>query len=125
MMEERIGVSGVERRRSQRFKVDLTLDYARVKKMRLKAGLAGDASEGGLMIYLQERMKIGTEIYVALLFSLGFELTGVKALSQVIWKGAGSEEGWGRYKYGLKFLQIADEDLRKLKQLRADLAIQS
>jgi len=125
MMEERIGVSGMERRRSQRFKVDLPLDYARVKKMRLRAGLAGDASDGGLMIYLQERMKIGTQLYVALLFSLGFELTGVKALSQVIWKDAGLEEGWGRYRYGLKFLQIADEDLRKLKQLRADLAIQS
>lgn len=124
-MEERIGVSDMERRRSQRFKVDLPLDYARVKKMRLRAGLAGDASEGGLMIYLQERMKIGTRLYVALLFSLGFELTGVKALSQVIWKDAGLEEGWGRYRYGLKFLQIADEDLRKLKQLRADLAIQS
>ncbi len=124
-MEGRIGVSDMERRRSQRFKVDLPLDYARVKKMRLRAGLAGDASEGGLMIYLQERMKIGTRLYVALLFSLGFELTGVKALSQVIWKDAGLEDGWGRYKYGLKFLQIADEDLHKLKQLRADLAIQS
>ena len=124
-MEERIGVSGMERRRTQRFKVDLPLDYARVKKTRLRAGLAGDASEGGLMIYLQERMKIGTQLYVALLFSLGFELTGVKALSQVIWKDAGLEEGWGRYRYGLKFLQIADEDLRKLKQLRADLTIQS
>lgn len=124
-MEERIGVSGPERRGSQRFKVDLPVDYARLEKMRLKAGLAGDASEGGLMVYLQERMKIGTKLYVALLFSLGFELTGVKALSQVIWKAARLEEGWGRYKYGLKFLQIAEEDLRKLKQLRADLAIKS
>jgi len=124
-MEERIGVSGVERRRSQRFKVDLLVDYARLEKMRLKAGLVGDASEGGLMVYLQERMKIGTKLYVALLFSLGFELTGVKALSQVIWKAARWEEGWGRYKYGLKFLQIADEDLHKLERLRADVAIQS
>ncbi|NIS61055.1 MAG: hypothetical protein GTO13_10235 [Proteobacteria bacterium] len=124
-MKERIGVSGVERRRSQRFKVELLLDYARPEKMRLKAGLVVDASEGGLMVYLQERMKIGTKLYVALLFSLGFELTGVKALSQVMWKAARLEEGWGRYKYGLKFLQIADEDLRKLKRLRADLAIQS
>jgi len=124
-MEGRTGVSGADRRSSQRFKVDLTVDYARLEKMRLKAGLAGDASEGGLMVYLQERMKIGTKLYVALLFSLGFELTGVKALSQVIWKDARLEEGWGQYKYGLKFLQIADEDLRKLRQLRADLAIQS
>ena len=124
-MEERIGVSGVERRRSQRFKVDLLVDYARLEKMRLKAGLVGDASEGGVMVYLQERMKIGTKLYVALLFSLGFELTGVKALSQVIWKAARLEEGWGRYKYGLQFLQIADEDLHKLERLRADVAIQS
>jgi c-di-GMP-binding flagellar brake protein YcgR len=124
MMEDKIGGSGMERRRSQRFRVDLPVDYARLERMRIKAGLACDASEGGLMVYMQERMKIGTQLYVALLFSLGFELTGVKALSQVIWKASRLEEGWGRYKYGLKFLQIADEDLRKLKQLRADLALQ-
>lgn len=124
-MEERIGVSGRERRRSQRFKVDLPVDYSRLEKTRLKAGLAGDASEGGLMVYLQERMKIGTKLYVALLFSLGFELTGIRALSQVTWKAARLEEGWGRYKYGLTFLQIADEDLRKLERLRVDLTVQS
>jgi hypothetical protein len=125
MVEERIGVSGMERRRSQRFKVDLLMDYARPEKWRLKPGLVGDASEGGLMVYLQERMKIGTKLYVVLLFSLGLELTGIKALSQVTWKAARLGEGWGRYKYGLTFLQIADQDLRKLEQLRDDLAIQS
>lgn len=125
MMEGRADVSGAERRSSRRFKVDLAMDYSRIERMRLRAGLAADASEGGLMVYLQERMRIGTKLYVALLFSLGFELTGVKALSQVIWKDARLGEGWGRYKYGLKFLQIADEDLHKLKQLRSNLAIQS
>ncbi len=124
-MEERIDVSDMEKRRFQRFAVDLPLDYARLEKKRVRAGIAGNASVGGLMVYLQERMKIGTKLYVALYFSRGFELTGVKTLSQVIWKDAGLEEGWGRFKYGLKFLQIADEDLRKLKQLQADLAIQS
>ncbi|UCD70528.1 MAG: PilZ domain-containing protein [Syntrophobacterales bacterium] len=125
MMEERIDISDMERRRFQRFTIELPLDYARLERKRLKAGIAGNASEGGLMVYMQERMKIGTKLYVALLFSMGFELTGVKALSQVMWKDAGLEEGWGRYKYGLKFLKIADEDLHKLKKLQADLAIQS
>jgi len=125
MKEEGVVVSGMERRRFPRFKVDLPVDYARVETKRLKAGLAGNASEGGLMVYLQERMKIGTKLYVALLFSMGFELTGVKALSEVIWKGVGFEEGWGRYKYGLKFVHIAEEDLAKLKHLQGNLAVQS
>jgi len=124
-MEGRIDVSDMERRKFLRFKVDLPVDYARLETKRLKAGIAGNASEGGLMIYLHERMKIGTKLYVALLFSMGFELTGVKALSQVVWKDVGLEEGWGRYRYGLKFLEVGDEDLAKLKQLKADLAIQS
>ena len=123
-MEGRIDVSDMERRKFLRFKVDLPVDYARLETKRLKAGIAGNASEGGLMIYLHERMKIGTKLYVALLFSMGFELTGVKALSQVVWKDVGLEEGWGRYRYGLKFLEVGDEDLAKLKQLKADLAIQ-
>ena len=112
-MEGSIDISDMGRRKFHRFKIDLPVDYARLEKKRLKAGIAGDASEGGLMVYLHERMKIGTKLYVALLFSMGFELTGVKALSQVIWKAAGLEEGWGRYKYGLKFLQM-----EQLVQLR-------
>jgi c-di-GMP-binding flagellar brake protein YcgR len=125
MMEERIEVADTERRKFQRFKIDLPVDYARLEMKRLKAGIAGNASEGGLMVYLHERVKIGTKLYVALLFSMGFELTGVKALSEVVWKDAGLEEGWGRYRYGLRFLEVADEDLAKLKQLQADLGIQS
>jgi hypothetical protein len=124
-MEVQTEVMDTDRRRFQRFKVDLPVDYARVETKRLKAGIAGNAGEGGLMVYLHERMKIGTKLYVALLFSMGFELTGVKALSEVVWKDAGWEEGWGRYRYGLRFLEVADEDLAKLKQLQADLAIHS
>jgi c-di-GMP-binding flagellar brake protein YcgR len=124
-MEGQTDVINTDRRRFQRFKVDLPVDYARFETKRLKAGIASNASEGGLMVYLHERMKIGTKLYVALLFSMGFELTGVKALSEVVWKDAGLEEGWGRYRYGLRFLEVADEDLAKLKQLQADLGIQS
>jgi c-di-GMP-binding flagellar brake protein YcgR len=123
MKEERIQVKGRDRRTFQRFKVSLPVDYARVETKLPKAAVAEDASEGGLMLHMQERLKIGTKLYVALLFSLGFEFTGVKALSQVMWKDTVLEEGWGRYKCGLKFLQIADEDIAKLRQLRAQSAI--
>jgi hypothetical protein len=125
MMEGRIEGPRTERRRYYRFVVDLPVDYARLETKRLKAGIAGNAGEGGLMVYLHERMKIGTKLYVALLFSMGFELTGVKALSQVVWKDLGWKEGWGRYRYGLRFLQVADEDLAKLKQLQAKLVFQA
>jgi c-di-GMP-binding flagellar brake protein YcgR len=125
MMEGRIDISDMERRKFNRFKIDLPVDYARLETKRLKAGIAGDASEGGLMVYLHERMKIGTKLYVAVLFSMGFELTGVKAVSQVVWKDVGFEEGWARYRYGLKFLKVADDDLAKLRQLQTDLEIQS
>jgi hypothetical protein len=113
MVEGTMDLSGTERRKFHRFRVDLPVDYARLETKRLRAGIAENA------------MKIGTKLYIALPFSLGFQLTGVRALSQIIWKDVGLEAGWGRYKYGLKFLDIADEDRLKLKQLRADLAIQS
>ena len=123
-MEGQTDVMDTDRRRFQRFKVDLPVDYARFETKRLKAGIASNASEGGLMVYLHERMKIGTKLYVALLFSMGFELTGVKAVSQVVWKDVGFEEGWARYRYGLKFLKVADDDRAKLRQLQTDLEIQ-
>ena len=124
-MEGRIDVSDMERRKFHRVTIDLPVDYARLETKRLKAAIAGNASEGGLMVYMHERMKIGTKLYVALLFSMGFELTGVKALSQVVWKDVGLEEGWGRYRYGLKFLRVADDDVAKLRQLQVDLDVQS
>jgi len=124
-MEGRMDVSDMDRRKFHRFTIDLPLDYARLETKRLKAAIAGNASEGGLMVYMHERMKIGTKLYVALLFSMGFELTGVKALSQVVWKDVGLEEGWGRYRYGLKFLRVADDDVAKLRQLQVDLDVQS
>ena len=124
-MEGRMDVSDMDRRKFHRFTIDLPLDYARLETKRLKAAIAGNASEGGLMVYMHERMKIGTKLYVAILFSMGFELTGVKTLAEVVWKDAGWGEGWGRYRYGLKFLEVADGDLAKLKQLQTDLAIQA
>lgn len=85
MREERFEVKDKERRTFQRFRVSLPVDYARVKTKLSKAAVAENASEGGLMLHVQERLKIGTRLYVSLLFSLGFKQTGVKALSQEMW----------------------------------------
>ena len=46
-MEGRIEGPRTERRRYYRFVVDLPVDYARLETKRLKAGIAGNASEGG------------------------------------------------------------------------------
>jgi hypothetical protein len=124
MREGRIEVKRKERRTFQRFRVSLPVDYARVKTKLPKAAVTENASEEGLMLHVQERLKIGTRLYISLLFSLGFKQTGVKALSQVMWQDTVLEEGWGRYTCGLKFLHIANEDLAKMKQLRMQIAAQ-
>ena len=81
-------------------------------------GKAVNASEGGLMVCLMESMNIGAELIVSMLFNLGYQLTEIEARCQVIWKDVGLVSDFPGYQYGLKFLEIEEYDISKLKRLR-------
>jgi hypothetical protein len=106
-----------ERRKSPRLLLDLPLEYRVMNAPYAHGGLVVNASEVGLLINSIKNMPIGTKLNIAVLFPKGFELTNFEVLAQVIWKDLHWEEDWEGYQYGLKFIQILEEDRRKLKQL--------
>ena len=113
-----------ERRRYPRFPVDFPVDYRRVEGGGAFVGKSVNASEGGLMVCLDENMKTGTRLALSMLFNLGYQLTEIKARCQVIWKDVGLVSDFPGYQYGLKFLEIDEYDISKLKRLRRSTADQ-
>ena len=106
-----------EKRRFPRFLIDLPLEYQEEDTPHSRGGIVINASEGGFLIESIKDIPIGTKLNIAVLFPKGFELTNFEVLAQVIWKDLHWEEDWEGYQYGLKFIQILEEDRRKLKQL--------
>ena len=106
-----------ERRKSPRLLLDLPLEYRVMNAPYAHGGLVVNASEVGLLINSIKNMPVGTKLNIAVLFPKGFELTNFEVLAQVICKDLHWEEDWEGYQYGLKFIQILEEDRRKLNQL--------
>jgi len=116
------GVVTIEKRRFPRFNVDLPMKYSEVKVRKKQGGIAHDASEGGLLVYLQERFPIGTKLKLEVFFSHGFKLTPIKAQAEIVWADIRGPEDWGEFKYGLQFINIGKEDFEKLQWLLDSLS---
>jgi hypothetical protein len=106
-----------ERRRSSRLLMDLPLEYRVVNAPYAHGGIVVNASEVGLLIQSVKNIPIATQLMIAVLFPKGFELASFEVLAEVIWKDLHWEEDWEGFHYGLKFIQILENDRRKLKQL--------
>ena len=112
----------IERRKLPRCVIDLPLSFQMAERQDIHAGLIIDASEGGLQIQAFKDMTIGLKLSVEVFFAAGFELSSLGGMAQVIWKDAydyDDDVGKKRtgYKYGLKFLEISDEDSLRLRHL--------
>jgi len=84
-------------------------------------GHCSEWSEEGFLIYSVKDMPIGTKLNLVVLFPKGFELTNFEVVAEVVRKDLHWEEDWEGFEYGLKFLQIFEEDREKLKQLLSGL----
>ena len=121
-LEGKSGVVSIEKRRFPRFNVDLPMKYSEVKVRKKQGGIAHDASEGGLLVYLQEKFPIGTKLKVEVFFSHGFRLTPIRIEAEIVWADIRGPEDWGEFKYGLKFINIGKDDFSKLKWLLDSLS---
>jgi len=112
--KRRIGILDLERRKYPRFKINLPLDYYRVDTPTSQSGRTENASEGGLEIYFPEKMEIGERLKLRLFFSSSREdLRAVEVLAEVVWIDILA--GDGEYRSGVKFVDISQYDLQKLK----------
>jgi hypothetical protein len=104
------------RRSCPRVSVALPLEYWKRSDSCPQAGVSGNLSERGLLIYsISKELYVDQELRVRAFFPYGYELDSFKVIAKVMWKKAHSERDWKGYKYGLKFIQISRTDREKLK----------
>lgn len=118
----RIGVVSFERRKYPRFSIDLPIEYYRIDSSTRNAGRALNISEGGLLIYFPERIEIGQLLRLKIFFASGSDLFSMEALGEVVWVDIHLGEGWGDYKSGVKFIDVAQKDMTKLKDFLMSLS---
>ena len=112
--QTRMGVLSIEKRKYPRFSVELPLNYSRAEGKEILGGMVANASEGGLLVYLPERMEIGAFLKIEIFYVRGLELDTIKAVAKVVWCDLAARESWGEHRYGLQFQYIDQKDLSRL-----------
>lgn len=117
------GVLAIERRNHPRFSIEFPLDYSIVDgKTTYNGGLTADASEGGLLVYLPERIEIGTLLKTEIFYVKSLSLETITTTAKVVWSDLASRENLRERRYGLQFQSIDEVNLYKLKTLLEEVA---
>jgi len=108
-----------DRRKYPRVSMDLPLEYRVSYTPHPRGGIVKDASETGFLIYSTEDIPLRTKLKIAVLFPKGYELANFEVYAEIIWKEvhANGDQRKPGYQYGLRFIQILEEDYWKLKRL--------
>ena len=116
------GIVNFEKRKYPRFNIDLPVEYHQVDSTTHHNGRAINASEGGLLLYLPEKMEIGQYLRTKLFFTSGSELITTEMLVEVVWVDIHLEKDWGDYRTGVMFIDISPEDMTKLRNFLRSLS---
>ena len=109
----RFGTVNFERRKRPRFSCDLPAEYWHINGSKNFPGRAANISEAGLLLFICEEIEIGQNLRLKLFFS-GFKFKSTEAQVEVVWKDFQFEKGED-YRIGVKFINISQEDMDKLK----------
>jgi c-di-GMP-binding flagellar brake protein YcgR len=115
------GTVNFGKRNHPSFNVDLPIEYSRTDLF-LKHGRAVNASEGGLLLCLPEKMEIGQHLSLKLFFTSDFELDAIETFVEVSWRDIHLGESGGDYRTGVRFVEISMEDMGKLKNFLRNLS---
>lgn len=109
-----------EKRKHPRFDLKLPLEYQTPDNLQVHGAVVVNASESGFLVHSIKDLPIGTKLNIAVLFLNGLEFSNFKVLAEIVWKDTYWEENREAFQFGLKFIDIPEEDHRKLKQLLGD-----
>lgn len=113
-----------ERRRYPRCDIDLPVRYQEIDSLLRSNGRAMNASEGGLMIYFTEPMKIGKNLRMILFFPPVSEMTPIEMFVEIVWTEIQLDTGWGDYRCGVNFTDISPDHVNNLKKFMEGLSLQ-
>jgi c-di-GMP-binding flagellar brake protein YcgR len=116
------GIVNFERRKHPRVNIDLPIEYSLLPSPVSRPGRALNASEGGLLVYLSEKVEISQVLQLKLFFPSGSELNGIELIAEVAWMDIHLGKDWGDYRCGLRFVDISPEGLNKLKRFLRSLS---
>ena len=121
VLQPKMGVLAVEKRKHPRFVVELPLSYSRVDEKELFGGIVANASGGGILVYLPEIMEIGAVLKIEIFFATGLELGRVETIAKVVWSDLARSGSSGEHKYGLEFQYIDEKDYNRLIALLKEI----
>ncbi len=112
--EPLFGTVNFERRKHPRFSINLPIEYWPEKVSKSHPAHTGDASEGGLLLYLPAEMAAGQELRVRLFIDSGLDFMSIEALVRVVWKdlNLGDKKD---FRTGVKFVEISTQDIANLR----------
>ncbi|MCX8116510.1 MAG: PilZ domain-containing protein [Desulfobacterota bacterium] len=119
--EKRMGVFAVEKRKHPRYAAEFPLDYSRIEEKETYGGMVANVSEGGLLVYLPQRLAIGELLKIEILYVQGLEFNTIKAVAKIVWSDFAARESYGEYRYGLQFVHIEEADYNRLIQLLKEI----
>jgi len=110
-----------EKRKFPRADIDLQVKYSRTNLF-FKHGRATNASEGGLMICLPEKMDIGHHLVLKLFFPLQSGLDIIEAVVRVVWMDIHLKKDWTwDYRAGVRFEDISQTNMTTLRNFLTNL----
>ena len=118
----RVGIVNFERRGYPRFTVDLPIEYYQTNSPVSQTGRVINASEGGLLVYLPEKIEMGQHLRLKLFFANGSILNSIEMLTEVVWRDIHLGKDGGDYRSGVRFVDISIEDLDRLKHFLMSLS---
>ena len=110
-----------ERRMYPRFLLNLPIEYLPLDSPVSYLSHTINASEGGLMICLPERLEVGKHLDLKIFFSSGPSLLTINPIVQVMWvdEQLGGDE---TYRHGVRFVDPTSGDVQKFKAFLGTLS---
>jgi hypothetical protein len=108
------GTVNFERRQRPRISTDLPAEYWHIEDSKNYSGRMLNVSEGGVLLYLPEKIEVGRNLKVRLFIGPILALEPIDAFVQVTWNDFHFGES-GHYRTGVKFVNISTEDMDKLR----------
>ena len=110
-----------EKRKWTRFSVALPVRYSKADSF-FKYARAANASEGGLLICLPEKMGIGEHLALKLFLPIRSGSNMIEAVVQVVWMDIHLRKDWTwDYRTGVRFEDISPRDMTHLKNFLVNL----
>ena len=112
-----MGVLALEKRSQPRFNIELALDYAPIDESENLPGTVVNANEGGILVYLPERLAIGDLFKIRIFFPTELEFETIQAIAKVVWADCTTRNSSGDCRYGLELQSFLKGDLEKFRRL--------